>query len=133
MGKHFSDSLLFVCHVMSSDDDQPIVMDIYAGITSRNELAVAVDYYDYEDPQYNCSTAAIVDTHDARRMAGRHKIAYHELPWLIAESMEEWRKIINPTLSQVRNCFSEITECLLDEECRFKIIRTYGEGGYICC
>lgn len=42
--------------------------------------------------------------------------------------MEDWDAIINPTFTDVRNCFKEITECLIDEGCRFKIERTYGKG-----
>ena len=35
--------------------------------------------------------------------------------------MAEWRELVNPDFRQVRACFKEITECLLDEGCRLKI------------
>lgn len=133
MGEHIGDRLHSICPVMNSDEDQPVVMDIYAGFTSRGQLAVSVDYFNYEDPRYNCSTAAVVNSDDARRMARRHRMKFDDLPLLIAESMEEWSEIINPRLRDVRSCFKEITECLLDEGCRFRIERTYGKNDYLCC
>ena len=133
MGKHISNSFTAWSHVMSSDDDQPIVMDIYAGLTTKGELAVSVDLYDYGEPCYNCSTAAIVNPEDARRMAKRNKVKFEDLPLFITECMEEWREIINPDFRQTVDCFKEITECLLDERCRFRIERTYGKGGHRCC
>ncbi len=133
MGKHISDKFYSCCHVMSSDEDQPIVMEIYAGFTSRKVLAVSIDLHDYEEPWYNCSTAAFVDVDDARQMAKRHKVKYDDLPQFISESMEEWRDIVNPNFRQVTDCFQEITECLLDEGCRFRIERTYGKGDRMCC
>lgn len=129
---HPSD-LYSYCHVMSSDEDQPIVMDIYVGFTMRDELAISVDLHDYEEPWYNASTAAIVNVDDAQNMARHHKIKYENLPRFISDCMEEWREIINPDFRQVKDCFKEIIECLLDERCRFRIERTYGANGYMCC
>lgn len=43
MGKHISDSLYSpCCHIMSSDEDQPIVMDIYVGFNIFGQLVVCV-------------------------------------------------------------------------------------------
>lgn len=133
MGKHISERFYTYCHVMSSDEDQPIVMDIYVGLTFRDELAISVDLFDYDEPWYNCSTAAIVNIGDARRMTKHNKVRYDMLPRFISECMEEWRDVINPNFRQVAECFKEITECLLDEGCRFRIERTYGPGGHMCC
>lgn len=134
MGNHISDSLYPpCCHILSSDEDQPIVMDLYAGFDASGRLVVCVDSSDYDEPEYDCSTAAVVNLDDSRAMARRHRIRHSRLPAFIAECMEEWGEIINPTLSQVRDCFKEITECLLDEGCRFKILRTYGKSGHTCC
>lgn len=133
MGKHFSDNLYSVWQVMRSDEDQPIVMVIHAGFTVRDELAVSVDLYDYEEPWYNCSTAAIVNIDDARRMARRHRVPYDRLPMFIVSCMEDWREIVNASFRQVVACFKEITECLLDEGCRFRIERTCGSNDRICC
>lgn len=117
---------------MSSDDDQPIVMDLYVGFNFRNQIVVCVDLHDYDEPEYNCSTAAVVDIDDARVMARNNKVDYRRLPVFIGECMEGWSEITNATFTQVEDCFKEITECLLDEGCRFKIVRTYGKGGHTC-
>ncbi len=118
---------------MCSDDDQPIVMSIVAGFNSRDELTVTVDFHDYEVSGNCCSTAAVVNSDDARAMARRHKVAFYYLPLFIAECMEGWHSIVNSDFNQVRDCFKEITECLLDEGCRLRIVRTYGQGGFSCC
>lgn len=128
MGKHISDSLHEpCCHIVNSDDDQPMIMEIVAGFDRSGQLVVCVDYTDYEEPECNCSTAAIVDLEDSRKMAGRHHVKHDELPEFIRDSMEDWRDIVNPTFTQVKDCFKEITECLLDEGCRFTIERTTGK------
>lgn len=134
MGKHLSDSLYTpCCQIMNSDDDQPIVMELIVGFNHEGRLMVCVDLTDYEEPVYNCSTAAVVNLEDSQKMSKRHHVKHHKLPKLISECMEEWSDIINPNFKQVRNCFKEITECLLDEGCRFKIERTLGKDEYICC
>ena len=134
MGKHISDGLyLPCCHIMNSDDDQPIIMEIIVGFNRTGQLVVCVDLYDYDEPEYNCSTTAIVNLEDSKKMARHHRVKHHNLPKFIGECMEEWGYIINPTFTQVRDCFKEITECLLDEGCRFKIIRTYGKDNHMCC
>lgn len=46
--------------IISSDDDQPIVQDLYVLIDSSYKLTVSVTNIDYEDDRYNCSTSAIV-------------------------------------------------------------------------
>lgn len=133
MKNHLSDLLHSYRFIMGSDDDQPIVMEIYAGFNFRDQLTISVDFINYDDYSYNCSTAAVIDIDDAKAMARRHEVRYHRLPAFIAECMEDWRRIINPSLNQVRDCFKEITECLLDERCRFRITRTTGKNHYICC
>ena len=133
MGKHISDSLLtHSCHLMSSDEDQPIVIDLCIGFNLSGQLVVCIDLHNYDDPEYNCSTAAIVNPDDSHALALRHRIKHSHLPIFIAECMEEWGEIVNPNLNQVRDCFKEITDCLIDEGCRFEIERTYGKYGYMC-
>lgn len=133
MGKHISDSLYTICcHIMSSDEDQPIVMDVYTGFNISGQLVVCADLHDYDEPEYNCSTAAVVNIEDSQAMARYYNVKHSKLPVFIAECMEEWGELINPDFNQVRDCFKEITECLLDEGCRFRIDRTYGKGGSVC-
>lgn len=118
---------------MCTDDDQPIIMFVSTGFTVRDELAVSINMLDYDDPRYNCSTAAIVNEDDARAMARRHGVKYSDLPLFIAQCMIEWHEIVNSDFKQASDCFKEITECLLDEGCRFRIVRTYGPRRYQCC
>ncbi len=117
---------------MNSDDDQPIIMEIIVGFNISGQLEICLDLTDYEEPEYNCSTTAVVNLEDSHKMSRNHHVKHSQLPKFISECMEEWREIINPTFTQVRGCFKEITECLLDEGCRFKIKRTYGKGGHMC-
>lgn len=134
MGQHLSDGITSPrCHIISSDNDQTIVMDITIGFNRSEQLMVCVDLFDYEEPEYNCSTAAVVDPDDSRVMASHHRLEHSRLPEFIRECMEDWGEIINPTLTQVKECFKEITDALLEEDCRFKIVRTYGKNDHICC
>lgn len=134
MGKHISDDLYTPCHrIMSSDDDLPVVMDLYVDFDVFSRLVVCVDLHHYHSPGRNCSTAAVVHPDDSRAMARRHGVDHSALPALIAECMEGWSRLINPSLTQVRHCFKEMTERLLDEHCRFHIRRTLGTRSHICC
>lgn len=82
MGKHISDSLYTpCCHIMSSDEDQPIVMDIYVGFNISDQIVVCVDLHDYDEPEYNCSTAAVVNLDDSHKMARHHRVKHSHLPY----------------------------------------------------
>lgn len=39
---------------MSSDEDQPIIMDLLVGFNFSDELVIVIDLFDYEEPAYNC-------------------------------------------------------------------------------
>lgn len=136
--KHLSDGLLATKHIISSDEDQSAVEDLTVGLSTELELYVVIDHSDYGDRRYNCSTAAVVDCDNTSRLAKRHNVAIHELPEFISNYIYEW--IDNNDIdeytggrSDVSACFKEITECLLDERCKFHIRRTYGKDGYSCC
>ena len=131
--EYLSDRNVTTCYVMCSDEDQPIVEELCAGISVRGELVVSVENIDYEDERYYCWTRAVVRKDDTRRLARRHKVDVRALPRFISECMSEWREIINPNFREVEACFKEITECLLDEGCRFRIERKFGPGGFMCC
>lgn len=122
-----------VSHILSSDEDQPIVMDLAAGFDRYERLVIAIDCINYDDRRFNCSTSAVVPLGDTMRLARRHHIAPAALPEFISDCMAEWRGIVNPSFAQVVDCFKEITECLLDEKCRFRIYRRTGSHGKICC
>lgn len=130
MGNHFTEEIHGPYFIMCSDEDQPKVMDLYAGYNSRKQLVIACDFSDYDDEGHNCATAAIVDKEDAEALAKRLDVSFEELPKLISDNMEEWREIINPDCDQVVNCFTEITEMLVEDGCRYKIVRKYGKNDF---
>lgn len=135
---HLSDGLLASKHIISSDEDQSAVQDLTIGLSSNLELYIVIDHSDYKNRRYNCSTAAVVDCDNTLQLAKRHKVAIHELPEFISNYIYEWmeeNEVDEYTggRSDVVACFKEITECLLDERCKFNIQRTYGKDGYSCC
>lgn len=130
--RHIGETLHSSYPVLTSDEDQPLVMELHIGFDSSQSLTVVADLYDYDDPSYNCSTAVVVNRDDALAMAHRHRVRYTQLPRYISECMEEWDEIRLPVIRDVRACMKEITDCLIDEGCRIRIRRTYGPHGYQC-
>lgn len=128
-----TDENVITYYVVGSDDDLPIVQEVYVGLNMKGELIVSIENTDYEEPEYGCSTWAVVSDGDSRRLSRRLEVPLQTLPRFIGECMAEWREIINPTFRDVQDCFKEITERLLDEGCRFRIRRTCGPRGFICC
>ncbi len=108
-------------------------MDLLVGFNFSDELVIVIDFFDYEEPAYNCSTAAIVNTDDARIMARRHNIAYSQLPRFIVECMAEWREIINPSLNNVRDCFKGNHRMSTRRRLPLPHKSTHGPNDYICC
>ena len=121
------------CFVASSKHSEPQVLRISVGFNTTNELTVSIDSYHRFAAPYNCSTAAVVNPEDALAMARRHRIDFAELPRFISDCMASWRRSPNMGRGQVLRCFKEITENLLDERCRFRIVRTTGLKDSICC
>lgn len=118
---------------MNSDDDCPIVEDLFVGYDKAFNLIIMVAHTDYCEPQYNCTTCAIINKDEAAKLAKRLQISMKQLPGFIRDSMDEYRDIVNATFSQVRDCFKEIIECLIDEKCRFRIERHTGRHGFCSC
>ena len=131
--KKKSDEILFPSFIMNSDNDQPIVRELYAGISVKGELIVCIKHTDYDDKRYNCSTCAVISRDETKKLARKLKVKFQNLPRFISDCMSDWDEIVNPTIRQVYECFKEVTECILDEGCRFKIKRKYGLHGYMCC
>ena len=131
--KENSEQIIFTNHIMNSDEDASIVQELCVGFTNNHKLVVSINHFDYNDPRYNCSTWAVVNADDAYRLSRRLQVSLHKLPMAICEYMSDWCEIVNPSVSQVQACFKEITECLLDEGCHFRIRRSYGLCGFYCC
>lgn len=129
---HYLD-LFCSAYVFNSDDDQPIVADLTVGYhRESNDLIILLSYTDYEEPEYNCATWAIVKKDEALKLARRLKVSMPGLPRFIYDCMEEWRDIINPSTHDVKGCFKEILDCLVDEKCRYTLRRKYGKSGWTC-
>lgn len=135
MKKSFPKHQDLICcsYIFNSHEDFSVVEDLYAGFDNDFNLIILCEHTDYDAPDYNCAICAIVKKEEAYRLAKRLKVSLCELPMEISNSMSEWNEIACPMPRDVRDCFKEITECLLEEGCRFKIERTYGKEGYMSC
>ncbi len=120
------------CHIMSSDEDQPAVEDLYVGFDASMCMVVTIEHIDYERPEYNCSVSAIVSKEDAFKLSQKLKVTMSQLPNEISESMGEYADIVNADFSDVRECFKTVLDCFIGEKCPYKIVRKYGKQGFIC-
>lgn len=118
-----SDDLTGCICVFNSHEDFSVFEAVYAGYDDNGNLIILCEHSDSDEPEYNSSTYAILDKHEAERLAKRLEVSLPDLPMEIADAMSEWDEIVCPQPSDVRNCFKEITECLIDEGCHFKIER----------
>lgn len=120
-------------HIMSSDEDQLVVEDLYVGFDAYMRLIVTIEHVDYEEPEYSCSVSAVVNKEDAFQLSKKLKVPMAHLLDVISESVEEYAEIVNADFRQVQECFKEITNCFIGEKCPYKIVRKYGKHGFICC
>lgn len=119
--------------IMGSDDDQPIVNEIYIGFDPLDNFIITIDHLNYYNHSRDCSTWATVERDEAIALADRLEVDLPQLPDFFKEWMAVWRRIPNASLSQVIACFKEITECLLDERCHFRIDRSACDDDRVCC
>ena len=127
------DDLILPRYIFSSDDDGNPVEDIYAGYDEAFNLIVLIEHTDYDFPEYNCCTYALVEKNEAFNLAKRLKISMTELPGIVSDSVdEEYYGSVNPSIRQTRDCFKEILDRFVYEKCRFQLIRRRGQHGYIC-
>lgn len=120
-------------HIMSSDEDQPVVEDLYAGFDDRMNLVVMIEHTDYVDPEYSCSVSAVVSKEDAFGLSRRLQVSMTRLPDAIGGFVEEYADIVNADFAQVQACFGEITARFIQEKCSYNIVRRYGKNGFVCC
>ena len=114
------------CYIMHSDDDQTIVEDLTVGYDKVHNMIVLIEHTDYEMPWLNNVTYAVVNKHETFRLARRLKISMADVPGHIGDLMSDYDSIVNAGLSDVRCCFKDITEFLLDEGCHFRIVHERG-------
>lgn len=125
-----SDDLARCICVFNSHEDFSVFEAVYAGYDENLNLIIICEHTDYDAPDYDCALYAVLNKHEALRLARRLKVTLLDLPLQIAESMSEWDEIVCPLPSDVRNCFKEITECLVDEGCHFRIKSKPARNGY---
>lgn len=120
-------------HIMSSDEDQPVVEDLDVGFDESMALVVTIIHTDYEEPEYTCSVSAVVSKEDAFELSKRLKVSMIHLPDAISKFMKEYTEIVNADFQQVQACFKEIIDFFISKKCPYRIVREYGKDGYICC
>lgn len=128
-----SQNLWRCCHIMSSDEDQPVVEDLYVGFDAYMCLVVTIEHVDYEEPEYSCSVSSVVNKDDAFNLSKRLRVSMTHLPDVISESVKEHAEIGNADFQQVQECFKEIADYFIREKCPYRIVRKYGKHGFICC
>lgn len=121
------------CHIMSSDEDQPVVEDLYVGFDEDMCLVATIEHINYDNPEYSCSVSAIVGKDDAFTLSKRIKVSMKQLPDAISEFTEEYTEIVNADFKQVQECFKTIIDWFIDKNCPYRIARKYGKDGFICC
>lgn len=126
-----SDDLIRCICVFNSHEDFSIYEAIYAGYDDNLNLIIMCEHTDSDEPDYDYTTYAILNKSEAIRLAKRLKTSLSELPLEIADCMSECDEIVCPLPSDVRNCFKEITECLIDEGCHFIIKRKSARNGRV--
>lgn len=127
-----SEDLVLPYWVMCSDEDQTVVQDLTIGYDEKLNLIVLIERSDYEDQQYNCSTWAVIDKNDAADLARRLNVSMKELPEAMGRDMSAGSNAVNATLSQVRNCFRSIIDCLTTYRCKYRIYRLPDIDGHAC-
>ncbi len=128
-----SNDLIRCVRVFSSHDDFSVFEAVYAGYDDQFNLLVMCEHTDYDDPDYCSATYAILNKHEAVRLAIKLKVSLPELPSEIAGSVSEWNETDFPRPSDVRDCFKEITDNLLSMGCHFKIERKPSANGFTAC
>lgn len=118
----------YECLLLCSDEDQPVVEDLTICVNTVGQLIVKLERTDYTGEYNGSETLMIVDPDDTLTLAASHGVSPAGLPDYIADCMEGWTEIVNPTFDNVRECFQEIGNCLLDEGYHYRIeTRTTGK------
>lgn len=111
---------------MSSDEDQPVVESLYVGFDADMRLVITIEHVDYDEPEDSCSVSAVIDKEGAFELSKKLSVSMSQLLDVIKESMVEYTKIPNADFRQVQECFKDITDCLVNEKCPYRIERKYG-------
>ncbi len=121
MKKRNINELICEAWVFGSHEDFSVVEDIWAGFDTDHNLIILCERTDY-DKNKRCNVAELVmDKDEAYRLATRIKVPLKCLPEEISAAMAEWNTLTCPDICDVRDCFKEIAESLLDEGCHFTL------------
>ncbi len=82
-----SDDLIRCVCVFNSHEDFSVFEVIYVGYDTNLNLVIMCEHTDYDEPDYNCATYAILSKHEAARLAKRLKVTLLNHPMNIAKSM----------------------------------------------
>lgn len=116
--------------VYESCIDYGVYEDVHVGYDEDMNLIVMCEHTDYDEQDYDCAVYAILNNHEAFRLARRLKVTLPDLPSEIAKSMTEREETECPYPYEAGDCFKEITECMIYEGCRFRIRRKPARNGY---
>lgn len=110
--------------IFGSHDDFSIILDLYVGYDNDFNLVILCEQTNYERPDSICALCAIVEKEEAYKLSRKLNVSMNDLPREISNAMSHYEKINCPEPSDVRDCFREITECIVEEGCKFKMIKT---------
>lgn len=115
------DELLRLECIFSSHEDFSVMESLYAGFDRDLNLLVLCRHEDDDHPENNRTTCAVVDKDEAYALSKKLGVAMRDLPETLADIMKDYRRIPCPMPSDVRRCFKDLTEVLLDEGCKMKV------------
>lgn len=126
-----SDDLIKCICIFNSHEDFSVYEAIYVDYDDCLNLIIMCEHTDNDKPKFYCATYAILNKLEATRLSRLLKVSLLNLPLEIADAMAEWNDIVCPLPSDVRDCFKETTECLLDKGCRFCISSKFSTNGLV--
>lgn len=108
--------------VMISDEDQPIVHELVVGFAeTTRSLIIQIETTDHERGKMWINVRATVAKEEAYRLSKRLGIPMTSLPSFIAESMDDYGKIVNANLYDLQDCLKEILDSLDAEHCHYAV------------
>lgn len=107
--------------IAQSDDDLEIWASVTVGFDSEKELAVKLEFVDYEDEENNSLVFAFVSFDDAYDMAKRLNVRLTELPKAIKRQCGRSSTTLVP--SQVKACFKEVLDFIVGCGVNYKLYR----------
>lgn len=124
--------LFLLDNIYNSDEDADIVEDIYMGYDQSMNLNIVLEHSDYSEPQYNCLVYAEINKDEAYELAKRLHVPMTHISDAIKTSIGNYKHIVNPSLNQTRDCFKQILDFIADNNCRYRVHRTFGADNYTC-